>query len=509
MPSFIALPPEILLHIADTLPHLHQVNTLSQTNHYLHSLLSPYLYRCALTHNHGQAFVTSCLRKNDPITRRLIQEATHLKNYWTQFHSHWKRWQTRALLRLLLAREQHHHPVNEPTSNNNSNNSNNYLDILASAIWNRDPLCVELLLEWHGAQLPSKPASLMHKAVDREEPRIVRLLIANGFPLDTPDAAGWTPLMTAVWRGRLASVQLLLEAGASVHAADVDKGWTPLAWALLQDRYYLQNILQADAQASVIQLLLEHGSDPNSRDKHGKSPLHLAVQGPTWGLAIAQRGPCWAAVRLLLEAGADFGAHEEAFRRVVFVTACEDGVDGVVEVLLQRYHDAVVFDAVLPSEALAVAARSGRVAVLETLLRWKADPNAKDQWEATPLMYALRDEIPNLLQIVRVLLEFGADPNAVADWLETPLQRALSENEGDLLRLLLEHGLDLAHYDTPIKNKILHEAVNSSHRVVVKMLLDIGLDLDSLVGESPQTLWRPLGARGETDRCCTQPRTVS
>jgi ankyrin repeat protein len=60
-------------------------------------------------------------------------------------------------------------------------------------------------------------------------------------------------------------VELLLEKGAEPDSKDED-GWTPLSWATL------------NGHEVVVELLLEKGAEPDSRDKWGRTPLSWATE---------------------------------------------------------------------------------------------------------------------------------------------------------------------------------------------------------------------------------------
>ena len=87
---------------------------------------------------------------------------------------------------------------------------------------------------------------------------------------------------------------------------------------------------------------------------------------------------------------------------------------------------------------LIYAALYGTADSVRLLLERGADPNAKNQANATPLMYAL-DEPGK----VRLLLERGADPNARSDEGQTPLLIAASRPGAlQVVKLLLDKGAD-------------------------------------------------------------------
>src|SRR5690606_15598562 len=78
------------------------------------------------------------------------------------------------------------------------------------------------------------------------------------------DAGGLTALIFAAREGDLESVKLLLEAGADVNQTS-EFGWTALLTAT-QNRYY-----------RLGKYLLEQGADPNIANKNGWNPLYIAT----------------------------------------------------------------------------------------------------------------------------------------------------------------------------------------------------------------------------------------
>jgi len=103
--------------------------------------------------------------------------------------------------------------------------------------------------------------------------------------------AGDTALHIAAAAYQTEIVQLLITAGADVHARN-RLGDQPLHSAAVGNPG--SRTWNPPAQAATIISLIEAGADPNAIDKIGVAPLHRAV-----------RTRCAAAVRTLLEHGAD------------------------------------------------------------------------------------------------------------------------------------------------------------------------------------------------------------
>ena len=103
---------------------------------------------------------------------------------------------------------------------------------------------------------------------------------------------GDTALHAAAAGYRVEIAKLLIAAGAGANAAGDHRGRAPLHYAADGD---LENPdWDPKRQVAMIQLLLDAGADIHAQDKNGATPLHRAV-----------RTRCAAAVKCLLDAGAD------------------------------------------------------------------------------------------------------------------------------------------------------------------------------------------------------------
>jgi hypothetical protein len=134
--------------------------------------------------------------------------------------------------------------------------------------------------------------------------------------------------------------------------------------------------------------------------------------------------------------------------------------------------------------ALGLAAREGRVEVIEQLVKAGADPNLRDanENEWTPLLNAVHK---HQRQAVTTLLRLGADPDRGGG--RTPLIMAAGYGDTDMVRLLLDGGADPYRRVKPGENA-LGAAVGGSIDVdewrlgqcqtsTVKLLLDRAPDL--------------------------------
>jgi ankyrin repeat protein len=122
-----------------------------------------------------------------------------------------------------------------------------------------DPDAAELALQ-----------SPLHIAAREGHHAVVKLLVEEGFPIDSRDGDGRTPLSYACESGHLESVQVLLIKKRFVGVNSTDKNRrTPLSYAA------------AEGHVDVVAALVGQGGvDPNIKDVEGKTALiHAAQRG--------------------------------------------------------------------------------------------------------------------------------------------------------------------------------------------------------------------------------------
>lgn len=198
----------------------------------------------------------------------------------------------------------------------------------------------------------------------------VRAIVEHAGSEQLQEPWGSLALYLAVNREDPDIVELLLNHGADPNGK-VDEGDTPLHSAIPVNSYQ-------PPDTRVIQLLLENGADVNAKNDSGNTPLHKAMQLPYVDI-----------VQLLLEWGADVSALND------------DGNTPLHEAVRQGREDA--------TEAV------------ELLLGKGASVAAVNRDGETPLHIAVVFGFP---ESVALLLTHGADPNATAPHLRTPLHTA-------------------------------------------------------------------------------------
>lgn len=258
----------------------------------------------------------------------------------------------------------------------------------------------------------------------------------GGYRRERPITGGLTALVFAARHNDIESASILLDAGAEVNQV-TEYGWTALLTAT-QNRYY-----------QLGKYLLSRGADPAIANNGGWTPLYIATDNRSIESGdYPTRKPDMEHmeyIELLLDDGADPNARmtSSTETRTIFTHQWlrEDGATPFLRaaqssdtVLMQRLLDAGADPLIAThngTTALSVAAGIGWVEGVTH--EWSEEQN---------------------VQTVKWLLDLGVDVNAKDNDGRTALMGAAHKGRNEVVKILVEHGADMAVNDVGSRDSI-------------------------------------------------------
>ena len=337
-------------------------------------------------------------------------------------------------------------------------NSNKYPLMIACERKFRD-IATVLLKRGADANVSKDKQTPLKLASANGDAMLVKKLLSYGADVNQMQNTSDTALHVAVDRSRnvgneafVKVVQTLLKSGAEINARN-DKGETPL--------YLVCKPTDDKVNVNIVQILLEHGSDPNT------CPTYVCSSS-------------WSRDNVLppLSAAASFGNNELVMLLIQFGARLNHN-DNLGRTAL---HFAIDNDVFLYTGRLQSTTKSDP-STAEILLSAGADANVVDNTGVSPLYLACEK---GKTEFVKLLLSRGANPN-----METvdkyPIHAASRGHHCDTVKLLLEYNADVTVRDKNGKTALRHaveseprssgcENTSNKHLSVVQLLLAQGAD---------------------------------
>ncbi|MGE4066919.1 MAG: ankyrin repeat domain-containing protein [Vicinamibacterales bacterium] len=259
----------------------------------------------------------------------------------------------------------------------------------------------------------------------------VQALLRDGADVNAPQGDGMTALHWAAMRDNARLVEMLVYAGANLHATTRLGAYTPLHLAC------------DNGATTVVAPLLEAGANPNAVTTNGTTPLMLAAAA---GDAVG--------VKALLATGAEVDAKDTANEETALMFAAANGRTEVVELLASAGADVKATakvvdlkgltapeDRILQQAGVAPDPKKDTKADVPGLTRpWVYTELIGAQGGLAAIHFAARQ---GHIDAVKALLAHGADVNELspADHM-SPLLIATINGHFDLAKYLLEQGAD-------------------------------------------------------------------
>lgn len=252
---------------------------------------------------------------------------------------------------------------------------------------------------------------------DRGNLATVKLLVEAGANLESVNFQEETPLFSALRSGKLDVVSYLMEQGARADFVTAHGRNILFALAEALPRYCFDADIEIKAQGDRLEMLTFRANNGNTvmrsfEVKEGGEPREGVINNPAEkAKLIAEMIPQLDKKKELLDLARLF------IGKGVSAAACDSETKTTVL--------PIAGDANCPIEYIDLLAGNG------------ADVKAVDKWGLTALHYTTRKGHDN---IVARLIELGADANAADEIGFTPLHEAAENNRESTARLLIERG---------------------------------------------------------------------
>lgn len=377
---------------------------------------------------------------------------------------------------------------------------------------------------WPGRPGPipllSSPSTL-HEAADQGTVEALECKLEEPGSLEARDREGRTPLMAAAYSGAMVTpnVRLLLERGADVNARD-PKGRTPLMFAVMSMWHHAHGGLRpVEDSVERARVLIEAGADVNARDNAGLTVLMVTAS------ASAFESTGGKTCELLLRSGAEVDARDPSGRTAMMYAAGHAGGD--IPVLLAHGADINAQDNEGRTPAMHLFDNRYAWGNIDRLLAGDPDLEIKDKKGRTVLAHAAFEAsqyrpVQTLLRagakgealgwtplhaaaITRdsesayKALQSGADPNAKDVYGRTPLMWAsafIAEDRNQTLHMLLSRGARVDERDNEGATA-LHIAAAGAWMTELETLIDAGAPIDARDSAGRTALmWAAAGEHG-------------
>jgi len=314
------------------------------------------------------------------------------------------------------------HTMEQPTEQPLHRAYPSYLPLLLLYGWNFEESClsklppeliVELINHMRKIQNDQDLLSLRNgedllnamKIDDKD--KIRQLLNEPYIDINVKDEYGYAPLIWATKSNNSKIVKILLNKGANPNMQD-NRGDTPLIWAVNNNN------------PEIIRILLGKGANPNIQNRNGHTPLIWAARNNKPEI-----------VRILLDKGADPNiAGNDRYTPLDWATS--HGTQAIINLIIKAKEK---LDCTCNQDLLKAVKANDENEVRRLLNEPYINTNVKDEKGYTPLILAVRNNNP---EIVQILLNNGADPDIPDedDW--TPLYWAAEKDNEAIINLIIE-----------------------------------------------------------------------
>ncbi len=306
-----------------------------------------------------------------------------------------------------------------------------------------------------------------------------------------------TLLMTACSKKYLEISKELISAGVDVNKMN-DRGKTALIYAC--DSYSTDS----EVVNELVKILLENGANPNKYKKGYDGAIHYAAMynqveavkllaqngvnidakgsyGRTPLIYAASSAKSLEMVRFFISSGANVNAKNDADKNAVFeLITNEDSNAEIAEFLIQSGCD-IHSNNKSHGTVLHWAAFCGRLNIVELLLKYKVDINAKNQFGHTPMRQAMSQ---HKTDVVKFLFRNGGTAVSKDSMSWNELEYAIEKNDVEFAKEIIER------FKTEKKNLpsgALFKAAKQGDLKTIEILIAAGVPVDDVRYKGDET----------------------
>ncbi|GAB5417654.1 MAG: ankyrin repeat domain-containing protein [Crocinitomicaceae bacterium] len=286
------------------------------------------------------------------------------------------------------------------------------------------------------------------------------LINLDGNEVNKRSHDGRTPIFWAAYKNNVTLMKELIEKGANTDLMD-SHGYSLVSFAASTGQ----------TNQEVYNFCLEHGAKFNEeRNKDGANPIHLII--PYLEDATL--------IEYFSKNGVSLKAEDKNGNNI-FTYAAKTGNIPMMEYALSKGIDPHANnDAAVIFASKGTRSKSTSIEGFKFLQEHGLNLNTTDK-DGRSALYYLASKSKDM-ELFEMLVQAGLKTDQSDNQGVSPLNQAAANNSGEVVKFLAYHSRDISAANTMGENA-LHIAVNHENKEAVKVLLEMGMDINVVTNE--------------------------